>query len=429
MAPINGWFSLEAVYAGKGDSLILHYGARTKPRWMLIDGGHRGVYDGFLRPRLEELRLTHPDRLEQGQLPLTLVMVSHADDDHLLGILDLTANLRSDDPGIPRAPVSIDDLWFNSFSDLIAQDASAEAASVLDGAAQAASFDGSAVLGIPSEIHDDRDVRAVIASTANGRRLRQDAEKLVIDVNEKYGGGLVMRGGAHPSVTRFNPGGLTFTLLGPDKKRIDKLRKRWKKDLEKILAKEAEKRSAADAASFKDQSPFNLSSIMVLAERGGKKMLLTGDARGDDLVKGLEAEGLLDDQGKIHVDLFKLPHHGSDRNAKVETFRDVTARHYLISANGEHDNPDTTTLDMLVEGRDLTRDDDYTVYLTFPEAAFKLIPEELANKKPSVRKQKKALAALDRWIRTKKPANMNIVYREADRPSLSIDFGEKVFGV
>lgn len=419
MVALKSWFSLEAVYAGKGDALLLHYGARTRPRWMLIDGGHRDVYDHCLRPRLEELRLSHPRRLDgQGRLPLELIMVSHADEDHLLGLLDLTSNMIGG-----GAPVTVEQLWFNGFSDLIANQDSAAATSLLDGIAQSASANAEP-LALPPEIHHDRETRAVIASTAQGRQLLKDAKRLAMTVNEDFKGDLVMRGGAHSSQVKFDPGALSMTVLGPDKRRIDKLRARWKRDLKKILAKE---KAAADAASFKDQSPFNLSSIMVLVQRASRTMLLTGDARGDHLVEGLAAENLLDSKGKIRVDLFKLPHHGSDRNVKLETFRDITADHYLISANGEYGNPEPATLAMLAEGRKLTRKDKYKVYLTFPEAAFKLIPDDLAKKKKKVRKQKDALEALDLWIRKDKPANMEMVYRDADRFSLSIDFGLKVF--
>jgi hypothetical protein len=417
-----GWFSLEAVYAKKGDAMILHYGPKKMPHWILIDGGHNGVYKEFLRPRLDEIALSWPQRLtRKNRLPLEMVMVSHADEDHLAGILDLTANLRNEDNGVPKAPVVTDSIWFNGFEDLIAN--TPEGASVMERLARTASLDRRDGLPIPTELHEDRDLRAVVASTAQGRQLLDDARVLEIQINKQFDSKPVMRGGPHKSVTHHEPG-LTFTVLGPDKNRIDRLRERWKKDLQKILAKEE---SAADAASFSDASPFNLSSIIVLAEFDGKTMLLTGDARGDDLIKGLKEEGLLQG-GKIEVDLFKLPHHGSDRNVKEETFEAITARKYVISANGEHDNPDPDTLDMLVAGRKKTRTDDFSLYLTFPEEAFKQISDERAAKSAKVRKQRDALEAVDRWLKTKRPKNMEVKYRESARPSLAVDLGtEGVF--
>ena len=49
-------FTLEALEAEQGDSLILHYGRTDRPRFIIIDGGPDGVYESSLRPRLEELQ-------------------------------------------------------------------------------------------------------------------------------------------------------------------------------------------------------------------------------------------------------------------------------------------------------------------------------------------------------------------------------------
>lgn len=418
---IDNWFTLEAVYAGKGDALILHYGETGEPHWMLVDGGHHGVYDGYLRPRLEEIRLANPDRLDQRRrLPLDMVLVSHADEDHLLGVLDLLDNLQHDDPGEGLAPVSVHQLWFNGFSDLIADAGDTE---TLAGLAETASADGTGSVPLPPSLIVDRDLRAVVASTRQGRELLDSAKLQLIPVNELFDGDLVMRGGRHNSTLELD-GELRLTVLGPDSDRIEALRNRWKKDLESILKKE---KSTAEAVAFDDESPFNLSSIMVLAERGGRRMLLTGDGRGDHLYEGLEAHGLLDADGRIHVDLFKVPHHGSNRNVTQETFERITAAHYVVSANGEHDNPDPSMLDMLANGRKEARSDDYTLHLSIPEAAHRLISEEEAERKPSRRKQKTALQNVDRWLRTQRPPNMKVVYRDHERPSLAVDLGRPVF--
>ncbi len=423
---MSGWFSLEAVYAKKGDALILHYGTKTNPKWILIDGGHTGVYDEFLQPRLDEIRLENADRLdEDGCLPLDLVIVSHADADHIKGILDLTSHMRrSKDPGRSPPPVSFNDLWFNGFEDIIAN-TTAEGASVLASMAEAASAHGTTDVLMSDELPEDDDVQAVIASTRQGRQLLADAKFLSIEVNDVTNGNLLMRDDDHFLEVSF-PSNMKMIILAPDKRRIDSLRRKWKRDLEGILEKERE-RAAADAAAFDDSSPFNLASTMIFVERQNRTMLLTGDGRGDHLIEGLEAAHLLDN-GKLHVDVFKLPHHGSDRNVEAGTFEAITARHYLVSANGEHDNPDTSTLDMLAQGRKAARDDEYTVHFTFPKRAFSLISEEAANRKAKLRKQKNALKKLDDWLRTKKPPNMRASFREQTMHSIAIDLDtENVF--
>lgn len=353
-----------------------------------------------------------------------MVMVSHADADHLEGVLDLTSHMRRSrqDPAVQPPPIDFGKLWFNGFEDIIANTTAGSA--TVTSFAQTASIAGSDDAGLPPHMRRDEDLRAVVASTRQGRTLLKDAKHLALDVNDEYGAGPVMREGEFPSITRHTPG-LKLHLIAPDKRRIDKLRRKWKSDLKKILSKE---KSAVESAAFTDSSAFNLASIVVLATRAGKSMLLTGDARGDDIVRGLGEEGLLTN-GQIKVDLFKLPHHGSDRNVKAETFRDITATHYLVSANGEHGNPEPNTLSMLVEGRRQTRNDPFTLYVTFPFAAFDLISEDAANAKKKIRKQKDALEAIDEWARLKKPDNMHIRYRDPLSRSVSVDLdSSKVFG-
>ena len=79
-------FTLEALRAAQGDSLLLHYGPKNAPLLAVIDGGPSGVYKRWLRPRLEALRAS---RSPDAPLPLKLLAVSHIDGDHIQGVLDL----------------------------------------------------------------------------------------------------------------------------------------------------------------------------------------------------------------------------------------------------------------------------------------------------------------------------------------------------
>ena len=85
------FFSLDVLRARKGDCLILHFGA-AEPRLIMIDGGPSNVYQPHLKPRLEALRVQR--RLEEGRpLVVDALLVSHVDDDHIKGILELTKEL------------------------------------------------------------------------------------------------------------------------------------------------------------------------------------------------------------------------------------------------------------------------------------------------------------------------------------------------
>ncbi len=340
-------FTLEALQARHGDCLILHYGPTTGPQFMLIDGGPAGVYKASLRPRLDQLKDTwHRDRA----LPLQMVMVSHIDDDHISGILDITARLvelRAD--GRPL-PYDILTLWHNSFDDILgnANDAAfARLAAAIGPATGGVAAPADIPLSIPGAL--------VVASVEQGRTLRDHAAQLGVPVNGPFRGLVAAR--ASRARTLPLGDGLRLTVLGPQQERIEALHAAWDSQLKKGLNADEAK---ALAAAFTDRSVFNLSSIVVLAEVRGKRMLLTGDARGDDILAGLRAAGLLHG-GTLHVDLLKLPHHGSDRNVTTDFFRRITADHYVVSGNGEFGNPEVATIAMISESRGKA---DFSLHLT-----------------------------------------------------------------
>ncbi len=350
-------FKLEVLKAKHGDCLFLHHGDPAAPRHILIDGGPGGVYRQFLKPRLQELQEEDdPDR----PLKLDLVMVSHIDHDHIRGILDLAKGMEQAFDDDQQPLVEIRALWHNAFADFV-PDQPGRARSAEAGALQAADI-GDPDIDLVLQPH----TRLVLSSVKEGRQLRDLARRLTIDVNPDGENGLVL--GGH----ELRDGDLTLKVLGPTRADADDLKEKWDKEVEKLLLKEQAAR--LDAASYLDRSVFNLSSIVVMAEREGRRMLLTGDARGDKIIENLEEHGLMDDDGKIHVDLLKLPHHGSDRNVEVDFFERVTADHYVVSGDGRHHNPEIETYRMLFKAR--KGGDPYVIHVTYP-------PDELVADYPA----------------------------------------------
>jgi hypothetical protein len=337
-------FSLEVLQAKHGDCLLLHYGEAGNPKVIVIDGGPSGIYRKFLKPRLLELK---ESRSPEEPLPLAMVMVSHADDDHINGIVMLTkelvGNVNDNEPSL----FAIDNFWFNSFDDIIGN-IEIPVVSAMGASTEAASISS---LGIPQLLMPQKEhIAAVIASTGQGRQIRKNAEALGLAVNVPFpemedGKPNLVRGDIDESA--FELDGLNITVIHPNEQRIQELQKQWDKDLKKAAADGDPNIIFASIASL-DKSPFNLSSIVCLVEAGGKTMLLTGDGRSDDILEGLERAGLLDAEGKIHVNILKMPHHGSDANMTPEFLQRVTADHYVTSADGAHHNPDQGTLDMFV---------------------------------------------------------------------------------
>src|SRR5215218_2749235 len=108
-------FSLEALEARKGDSLILHFGeSNRRPRFIVIDGGPSTVYRKTIKPRLEQIWKKW--KQEDGKLDVNMLMVSHIDDDHIHGVIDWLSDLDSSDENLQY---NIQTLWFNSFDEVL----------------------------------------------------------------------------------------------------------------------------------------------------------------------------------------------------------------------------------------------------------------------------------------------------------------------
>lgn len=334
-------FSLEILQANQGDCLILYYGSKDNPDIILIDGGPAGIYRNFLRPRLETLKSVFaPD----GPLDLSMVMVSHLDDDHVNGILAFTSELVDNKENEEEAGFSFKNIWCNTFDDIIGN---TEVASIIAAAGASTTTAAATAFNIPAS---DSHIAAVIATTGQGRKVRDNAKLLVAAINNPFkpaaaGKGNLVHDGK-PAIAWKN--GLKIKVIHPNEQRLAELQKKWDQDLKK--AKKAGDNSIIMASiTDPDKSPFNLSSIVCLVEYKSKKILLTGDARGDDITEGLKKNKLLDVNGKFHVDVLKLPHHGSIRNMDADFFKTISADHYVISANGKYDNPDKELLDIFAE--------------------------------------------------------------------------------
>ena len=132
--------------------------------------------------------------------------------------------------------------------------------------------------------------------------------------------------------------GLDLTVIWPDQVHLERLRRLW--------------RGQSLAAATPDTSNHQPGEHRRLGlEFADRRMLLTGDARGDHIIDGLERAGLMADGGRLEVDVLKVQHHGSDRKSRRAFFERVWARHYVISANGRDDNPSPATVQSIVDVR------------------------------------------------------------------------------
>lgn len=358
-------FTLEALRARHGDCLILHYGDEDSPQRVLIDGGPSRVWREFLEPRLKELR--DEEGLDDGDpLRFRMLMVSHIDADHIVGVIDLMRALKRAKDDNEPIPYRFRTLWHNSFDDALGSKDAAEAAvretSLAVGLA--AGFD---VEAIPRDLPVDDHNAFALASVNQGRQLRLLAEDLGVPFNKADGDDPALLLAGNTADLRD---GLTFELLGPNQAQVDALRESWKKFLEEQERRRREREETEEASvelvEFVDSSVPNLASLVVWAEKDDKVMLLTGDARGDFILEALEATGRLEEGGDdtLEIDLLKMPHHGSDRNVADVFFQRIRARHYVFSGDGNHGNPEPATFRLLLENRK-PEHGKFTLYLTY----------------------------------------------------------------
>jgi hypothetical protein len=355
---------LEVLPADKGDCLLLH---GKDDRLILIDGGPAGVYSDFLLPRLEALR-EERDLPDEEALVIELVVVSHVDDDHINGIIDLFEAMKdrkeAGDPPLFR----VNGLWHNSFDRILGNDETgALGASTQFGAASMGPVIEEAEEGPPT------DAAKILASVKQGDDLKRLAEALDIPVNEQFGSKLIMT--VPGETVAREVAGIELVVLGPRQPELVELQKTFDEWLERQPF--AERSEASLLASLDDKSSANLSSIVLLARDGEKTVLLTGDARSDKVMGGLKDCRLCGDGETIEVGVLKMPHHGSIRNIDEDFVRRVTSRHYVFSGNGEHGNPDRETFEMLLKERPGA---EMNFHLTYPIQEIDRVRHEIHDK-------------------------------------------------
>lgn len=357
--------------SGKGDCLLLSNGANTTR--ILVDGGMPDAYSEHVAPAL--------GRLRQAKKKIDLVYVSHIDRDHIGGVLRMlddevkwrvhehqkkTGNPKHKVPAAPRPP-QIGAIWHNAFHEQITKNAGeieealAAAAPVLSGAEVVAMREAGLLQA--------NLVTSIKEAVQVSRRIGPN--QLGIPLNAPADGRLMM---LRDDDTPIRIGGMKITILGPTGAHLKKLRKDWNdwlrdnqsalKAIRATARKEEERLGESDfdrfllalklqAESFGDPSrvtPPNLASLTLLVEENGSSILLTGDARGDQIIDGLTAIGRLDN-GPIAVTLLKVPHHGSENNVDSDFCDTVLARDYVFCGNGEHANPDVRVVEMIAKRR------------------------------------------------------------------------------
>jgi ribonuclease BN (tRNA processing enzyme) len=321
---------LHVLQAEYGDCFILESKLGKDSMNVLIDGGPYQTFEKHLKPTLQKLPLN-------GKLDL--IVLSHIDNDHIIGLLDLFEEIQIEREKGIKEFIKIGKLWHNSFNDLLKLDVEPK------------TFFTNIFLGqnliSKEEIEKKKNIvtSVIMKGFQQGSDLAVLAKSLKITTNPGFKK-LILVNDVPKSIRLKH---FTFQILGPSKKNVDKLKEEWKDWLHK---KGGTLNSEFELFQILDKSIPNLASIMFLAKTKNRKILFTGDGVGQDIIKVLSQNAMLDKHGKFHVDILKVPHHGSDRNASIEFFDTVYSDYYVISANGRDDNPSPDTLKWIIESNE-----------------------------------------------------------------------------
>lgn len=316
-------FRIKMLPARYGDSLWIEYGRASNPRRVLIDGGLTTTYE-ILRAHLLGLLST--------QRHFDLMVVTHVDADHIEGLITLLTdgNLK----------FTTGDFWFNAWRHL-----------------------SPAPRSLLGPVHGEY-LSAMIA-----------ARRFVW--NQAFGmGAVVISDDELPEVTL--DGGMKLTLLTPDAKALLKLKRVWKREVQKagldpgnlpagrarlydtprllpdsLLGDDGPDLEAlVETVSKKDNSVANGSSIAFLAEYESKACLFAADAQPQKLSASLSR--LLQARGeeRLTLDAFKVAHHGGSKNSTQELIDLLDCRRYLFSTSGErYGHPEKETIARVLTGK------------------------------------------------------------------------------
>lgn len=385
----------------KGDCLLLEGldGSRV-----LIDGGMPNTYTEHVAPYLDNLR--------QAGGKLDVVYVSHIDEDHISGILQMMddavewsifdfqttvgGNTNFKKPEAPRPP-TVDRVWHNAFHEQV-EDNNGEIEDML--AATVAILAGGDTQKFIRMAQFHQDAATSIRQAINlSRRLGE--KQLAIKLNPEAGGKLMMlrktANGKPPAPIKI--GGMKWHIIGPAKTDLEDLKDEWQKWLRENKqtisrveenSRRTERRMGnsllteinqivGTAAAQSEMLAFkllekldtsaekklgirrkvtvpNLASLMFMVEEKNadgkvRTILLTGDGHHLDILSGLEMQKKIERNGSLHVDVLKVQHHGSEHNIDRDFCKRIIADHYIFCGNGAHANPDLKVVEAIIDSR------------------------------------------------------------------------------
>lgn len=281
--------------AREGDCLWIRYGSSTSPHQILIDGGRTATANELIK------RIEAQPRIRRR---FELLIVTHVDRDHIEGVLRLLLE--------PAIAGNFKDIWFNGYDHL---------------------------MNVPLETF----------GAVQGERLSRLMLEKGLPWNRKWKGKAVCLGARGLKTLRL-AGGMQLTLFSPDRKKLDKLIPVWKQECKNAGLLPGVTRHSKERG-FEAYGPIDIdqlalrrfqaesgepngSSIALLAEHRGRRLLLSADAHADRLVQSINQ--FKGQAKRLKIDALKVPHHASGGNLSPGLMEVLDCPRFLISTNGAY---------------------------------------------------------------------------------------------
>ena len=340
-----------------GDSFLLSIDTHETVN-VLIDGGFASTFNDHILPDL--------NYLSSKNQALDLVIATHIDQDHILGLIEFfSQNGNSSNPKI----IPVKNVFHNSVRSLTSEVSRVQRTDDID------LLNAINNIGFPinEEVSESQEISANQGSSLaalilkGGYKWNFSNGKKCINF-EKY--------------SSFNLSDkIQIQIISPSPNRLDNLKSWWLKELRRLgfigeigesiiyddafeflsaqndnnsqntdLIEEisAKKEPSLDEAYSSDNSPTNASSIAFIATIGAFRLLFLGDAWSEDIedqIKNIKPE-----DGRMMFDMIKISHHGSVHNTSKELLELIDSPKFFISTNGSgHGHPDIAVLKEIVD--------------------------------------------------------------------------------
>lgn len=340
--------------AEDGDAFLLNFDSQQN---ILIDMGMPKTYENEIKEKLIYLK----DKEQR----IDLLIISHIDEDHIGGAIKFLENNKE------NQIIEVSEIWHNSFKHLQFNKLKVR------------QIDTDTKLVLNSMIEENQTINIQDGdnqiSCKQGSSFASLIHKYNYHWNTSFSNDTICLENKREIILE----NIKFIFLSPSKEKLEKLSKKWLKELEKkkydfeisdeeifddafeFYVKQEQDYDVKDSPCSsknkidfnklskieeKDSSLSNGSSIAFIIEYKDKKLLFLGDAHEDIVYDSLEK--LKNEKYELVFDLVKISHHGSNKNISNRLVKLVDSKIFLFSTNGisnKHPNLETISKILMKE--------------------------------------------------------------------------------